>query len=358
MRVLIAPDSFGGTLSAPEAAQAIARGWRAVRPDDQLTLQPMSDGGPGFLDVMPGESHLLTVEGPTAEPVEAAWKLHGSTAYVESAQAAGLHLTDLRDPTTTTTYGVGQLVRAAVEQGATTVVLGLGGSATNDGGAGMLAALGIRREAADGSRLDPGGLPLAQAARLSGQPLAVDLVAATDVDNPLLGPDGATYVFGPQKGATAEQLEPLDKALGHWADLLEEHLGTTARDLPGAGAAGGLGFAVLALGGRRAPGVDLVISAAGLTAEGQDLVLTGEGCYDAQSLRGKVVGGIARMAQGAGVPCVVLAGRTEVGDRQRAAHGVDAAYSLVDLVGSERALDAPAEALATLAGGVAREWGV
>ncbi|MGB8650206.1 MAG: glycerate kinase, partial [Mycobacteriales bacterium] len=249
MRVLLAPDCFAGTLSADQAAQALAAGWRGVRPHDELVLLPMSDGGPGFLDALPGTRVTALVEDPLARPVLASFHLDGTTAYVESAQAAGLHLLDPadRDPTVTTTYGVGQLVAAAVGAGASRVVVGLGGTATNDGGAGLLAALGVQRADVAGARLAPGGLALASAARLAGDPLRVDLVAATDVDNPLLGPGGASRVFGPQKGASAEQVAALDAALAHWADLLEAHLGVAARDLPGAGAAGGLGFALLAL---------------------------------------------------------------------------------------------------------------
>lgn len=363
MRVLLAPDCFGGTLSAPEAARAIADGWRRVRPDDELVLRPMSDGGPGFVDVMPGERRSLTVEDPLARPVEASWRLDGGTAYVECAHACGLHLLDEgeRDPGVTTTYGVGQLVRAAVEAGATRVVLGLGGSSTNDGGAGMLAALGVRREDAAGERLAPGGLPLLRAARLVGTPLAVPgLVVATDVDAPLLGPHGASRVFAPQKGADGALVQALEAAVGRWADLLEAHLGVAVRDQPGAGAAGGLGFAALALGGRREPGADLVARAVGLpgaVAEAE-LVLTGEGAFDHTSLRGKVVSGVARAAQEGALPCVALAGQVSVGRREAAAAGVEQAYSLAEEVGLEQALARPAEALATLASRVARDWGV
>ena len=360
MRVLLAPDSFGGTLTAREAAQAMARGWREARPGDDIVLLPMSDGGPGFLDAMPGELHAVTVQGPLADPVRAAFKLDGRTGYVETAQACGLHLVEVRDPTVTTSYGVGQLVSAAVARGAKTVVLGLGGSATNDGGAGMLAALGVRREDAAGERLAPGGLALAGAARLVGELRGVGLVAATDVDNPLLGEQGATRVFGPQKGATPAQVQALEQALTHWADLLETHLGTTARDLPGAGAAGGMGFAILAAGGTRAPGFVLVATAVDLGAKvaAVDLVVTGEGSFDHQSLRGKVVSGVAGYAQQDGRPCLVLAGRVSVGRRELAAAGIEVAYSLEDAVGRERAVNAPAEALATLARGVAQDWSV
>lgn len=360
MRVVLAPDSFGGTLAASEAADAMAAGWREVRPADELTLLPMSDGGPGFLDAMPGERFELTVEDPLARPVTAAYRVDGRTGYVEAAQACGLHLVEQRDPTITTTYGVGQLVRAAVERGAGTVVLGLGGSATNDGGAGMLAALGLRREDTRGERLAPGGLALAAAHRLVGRLVDVHLVAATDVDNPLLGPYGASQVFGPQKGASPDQVAALDRALEHWADLLEVHLGRKARDLLGAGAAGGIGFAILAAGGVRVSGAGLVAEKVGLAdaVSGADLVVSGEGSYDAQSLRGKVVCAVAAAAQAQGVPCVVLAGRMSVGRREAGAAGVEAAYSLVDEVGLERALSQPVESLATLAKRVAGQWGV
>ncbi|MGZ6825976.1 MAG: glycerate kinase family protein [Mycobacteriales bacterium] len=363
MRVLLAPDCFGGTLSAPEAAQALADGWRRVRPHDELVQVPLSDGGPGFVDVLPGERRRLVVEDPLARPVEAVWLLDGTTAYVECAQACGLHLLTEgeRDPAVTTTYGVGQLVRAAVDAGATRVVLGLGGSATNDGGAGMLAALGVRREDAAGVRLDPGGLPLRDAARLVGLPVAVPgLVVATDVDAPLLGPHGATRVFGPQKGAGPELVAALEDAVAHWAGLLEDHLGVDVRDLPGAGAAGGLGFAALALGARREAGLDVVARAVGLAdrVAAADLVLTGEGAFDATSLRGKVVSGVARAAQEGGLPCVVLAGQVAVGRREAAAAGVEQAYALADEVGLAEALARPAEALAVLASRAARDWGV
>lgn len=360
MRVVVAPDCFAGTLSAAQAAEAIADGWRTTRPADELVLLPMSDGGPGFLDALPGTLVTALVEDPLARPALASFRLDGRTAYVESAQACGLHLLEPeeRDPAVTTTYGVGQLVIAAVEAGAGRVVLGLGGSATNDGGAGLLAALGVRREDADGARLPPGGQALARAARLVGRPRPVELVAATDVDNPLLGPHGATRVFGPQKG-TAD-LDALEAALSWWADLLEGHLGLTVRDAPGAGAAGGLGFAVLAAGGERVSGVQVVAEAIGLATavQGADLVLTGEGAFDVSSLRGKVVSGVAAAAQQEGVPCVVLAGQVSVGRRQAAAAGVEAAYSLEEEVGPERALEEAGEALATLAARVAGTWSV
>jgi len=357
VRVVLAPDCFTGTLSAVAAASAMAEGWARTRPQDELVLLPMSDGGPGFLDAVPGALVTLLVEDPLARPTLGAYRLDGDTAYVESAQACGLHLLDPdeRDPAVTTTYGVGQLVRAAAEAGARRVVVGLGGSGTNDGGAGFLAALGVRREGADGERLAPGCLPLLGATRLVGVPLDVELVAATDVDNPLLGEHGATRTFGPQKGA--QDLDALEAALAHWADLVEAHL-KPARDLPGAGAAGGLGFAILACGGSRTSGVSVVAEATGLAAAlvGADLVVTGEGSFDWQSLRGKVVSGVAAAAAEEAVPCVVVAGRASVGRREAAAAGIEATYSLEDEVGPGAALDDAAEALATVCSRVARAW--
>lgn len=363
MRVLVAPDCFAGTLSAVAAAAAMAVGWQSVRPGDEVVVLPMSDGGPGFLDCLPGTAVTVTVEDPLARPIPARFLLDGTTAYVESALACGLDLVDTsdRDVGASTTYGVGQLVREAVAAGASRVMVGLGGSATNDGGSGFLAALGVRREDAAGERLRPGGLALCDAARLVGKPVldGVELVAATDVDAPLLGAHGASAVYGRQKGASAADVVALESALGHWADLLEGHLSVAARDRPGAGAAGGLGFAMLAVGGTRVAGVDVVAKAVGLAdaIAAADLVLTGEGSFDGQSLRGKVVAGVARAALAQGLPCVVLAGQVSVGRREAATAGVEASYSLVEACGRERALTDPAGALAELAAVVAREWG-
>ena len=368
MRVLFAPDGFGGTLSAVQAAEAMAEGWRRQAPGDALELVPMSDGGPGFVDVLAGAltGRLVTatVEDPLARPVPAALLLHGTTAYVESAQACGLHLLAAgeRDPRRTTTYGVGQLLTAALDAGATRIVVGLGGSATNDGGAGLLAALGLARLDAAGERLAPGGAALRQLAGLTGQPdprlAGVDLVAATDVDAPLLGLHGATSVFGPQKGAGREDVLVLDAALERWIDVLEDHLGVRVRDEPGAGAAGGLGAALLALGARRESGAALVRDVLGLAERVGDagLVVTGEGTFDAGSLRGKVVSGVAALANEHGLPLLVLAGQVRLGRRETAAAGVDAAYAVVDEVGLAAALAQPAEQLAALAARVAREW--
>ena len=370
MRVLITPDSFGGTLSAAEAATAIADGWAAGAGHDTLQTRPLSDGGPGFVDVLHatlgGDLLAVTVPDPLGRVVPATVLVAGDTAYIESAQACGLHLLapHERDPRSTTTYGVGVLIAAAVESGARTLVVGLGGSGTNDGGAGALAALGAAPVGPGGAALLYGGESLLACTGLTGEPRlrGVQLVAASDVDNPLLGLYGASAVFGPQKGATPDDVQVLDAALSRWADVLERELETSPLGLgtlAGGGAAGGLGAALLALGARRASGIGLVRELIGLdeALDEADLVITGEGSFDFQSLRGKVVAGVAEAAVERGVPCVVLAGRVEVGRRELAAAGVEAAYSLVEHVGSvDRAMSNASGGLTALAERVAREW--
>ncbi|MFL6138291.1 MAG: glycerate kinase [Frankiaceae bacterium] len=348
MRVVIAPDSFSGSLSAMAACAAMVAGWRAAAPDDEITGVPLSDGGPGFVAVLHaalgGEQVTVTVADPLERPVAATYLRVGDVAYVESAQACGLHLLDPaeRDPTRTTTRGVGQLLAHAVDAGAKRLVVGLGGSATNDGGAGLAAALG--------------GLPAAAAALAP-----VELVAATDVDSPLLGPSGASAVYGPQKGATDEQVQELDRRLADWATELAAVAGRDVAPEPGAGAAGGLGAALLALGASRVSGIGVVMDAVGLRdlVGTADLVVTGEGSFDHQSLRGKVVTGVAALALQAAVPCLVLAGKVQVGRQEMAAAGVEAAYDLVSVAGSERVAAEQASAtLIELARGVAERWSV
>ncbi|MDG4799521.1 glycerate kinase [Micromonospora sp. WMMD980] len=376
MRVLLCPDKFAGTLPAPDVAAAVAEGWRTVAPGDDLLLKPLADGGPGFVAVLAEAlgGRRLTV--PTVDPLgrPAAGEIlltDDGVAYLESAQACGLHLLSAaeRDPKVTTSYGLGLLVAAAVEAGARTVVIGLGGSATNDGGAGMLVPLGVTGLDAGGRALPYGGAALAGVATLDGVPRlrGVSLVAATDVDNPLLGLHGASSVFGPQKGADRADVLLLDAALERWADVLVERLpgcppGLGA--LPGGGAAGGLGAAVLALGGRCSSGIGLVTRAVGLDValDAADLVITGEGSFDHQSLRGKVVAGVAGAARDRGVPCVVLAGRVSTGRREAAAAGVTEAYSLVEHFGGEArggvaaAMERPAEGLRALGARLAGQW--
>ena len=362
MRVLVAPDSFGGTLTAVEAAAAIAGGFRDVSDRVEIVEMPMSDGGPGFLDVLAsrltGERRSATVRGPLGDPVTADVLVADGTAYVEAAQAAGLHLLDpdRRDPRRTTSYGVGELIAGTVT-GVRRVVVGLGGTATNDGGAGMWAALGAQ----PADRLAAGGAALAQLTGvLPPHPIRVSLVAATDVDNPLLGPNGASAVYGPQKGADREAVLDLDDALRQWADVVESVIAEPGlRNRPGAGAAGGLGFGLLALGASVTSGFEIVADAVDLTdaVMAADLVVTGEGSLDAQSLRGKVVAGVARRAQEFGVPCVVVAGQADVGRRDAAAAGVDDIEAVADRLGSvEAALAAGAEGVRQAAAGLARRW--
>ncbi|GAA1792961.1 glycerate kinase [Planosporangium flavigriseum] len=374
MRVLVGPDKFAGTLSAAEAAAAVVEGWREVAPDDEITVRPLSDGGPGFLDSLSLDS--LSLDGarripvdtydPLGRPVAGAVLLDGETAYVESAQACGLHLLAPaeRDPRVTTSYGLGPLISAAVEHGARDVVVGLGGSATNDAGAGMLAALDAAPLDAGGYALPYGGAALVACARLGGVPRlrGVRLVAATDVDNPLTGLHGASSVFGPQKGASRADVLELDAALAKFAEVLERDLPGCPpglADAPGAGAAGGLGAAILALGGRCESGIGLVrrLSRLDEVLDAVDVVITGEGSFDHQSLRGKVISGVAEAARDRGLPCVVLAGRISAGRREAARIGVTAAHSLEEHFGSvEEAMSRPAEGLRALGARAARQW--
>ncbi|WP_306209434.1 glycerate kinase family protein [Actinoplanes sp. RD1] len=368
VRVLICPDKFAGTLSAAEVAAAVAQGWHEVAPADECVLRPLSDGGPGFVDVLGtalgGRRTTVATVDPLGRPVRGEVLLAGTTAYVESAQACGLHLltAEERNPNTTTSYGLGLLLAAAVEAGASEVVVGLGGSAVNDAGAGMLAALGAGPVDVGGYALPYGGAALGTAEALAGTPQLrqVSLVAATDVDNPLTGLYGASNVFGPQKGATREDVMRLDAALEHFSGVLEKAFGVEGlASMPGAGAAGGIGAALLALGGRVVSGIGLVTRLIGLDASlaAAELVITGEGSFDHQSLRGKVTAGIANQARDHGLPCVVVAGRNETGHREAAAAGVTETYALVEHYGStERALAEPAAGLREIGARLARQW--
>lgn len=367
MRLVVAPDKFAGTLSAAQAAAAVREGWTRQAPGDEVVTAPMSDGGPGFVDVLHavrgGDLLAVTVTGPHGRPTPATLLLDGRTAYVESAQACGLQLVpaDQRDPEGASTVGVGELLLAAVDAGAERVVVGLGGSATNDAGAGLLSALGAGADAdlTRGPRTlqDVTTVDLAPArARLRG----VELIAATDVDNPLLGLFGATKVFGAQKGLPQERMAAVDAALERFV-VAALGVGVVQRkpsDAPGAGAAGGLGFALLVLGAERRSGIGLVADAVGLPAAARtaDLVLTGEGAFDFSSRAGKVVAGVAAVAAEAVRPCIVLAGEVLVGSREMRTMGIESAYAVTDLVGRERALAEPAASLAALAERVARSW--
>lgn len=368
VRVLICPDKFAGTLSAPDVASAVASGWLACAPGDDLVERPLSDGGPGFVEVLSGAvgGRLLPVEtvDPLGRPARGEVLLSGTTAYLESAQACGLHLLTKqeRNPNITTSYGLGLLMAAAVEAGAAELVIGLGGSAVNDGGAGLLAALGAAPIDVAGHALPYGGMFLNSAVALDGQPRLrqARIVAATDVDNPLTGLYGASKVYGPQKGATEEDVFRLDAALEQFAGVLERAFGVTGLTVaPGGGAAGGIGAALIALGGRVTSGIGLVSALIGLEKEldAADLVITGEGSFDHQSLRGKVVAGIAGGARDRGLPCVVVCGRNETGYREAAGAGVTETLSLTDHFGSEEiALAEPARGLRELAERLSRQW--
>jgi len=353
LRVLIAPDCYGDSLTAVQAAQAIAAGWRRARPADELTLAPQSDGGPGFVDVLAGrlgERRTLRVTGPLTEQVDADWVFDAATpgtAYIECAQACGLAL--LGGPPTVHTAlaahsrGVGQLVAAALEAGAGRIVVGLGGSACTDGGRGLVEEL-----AADGDSAT--SMIEAARRRLAG----VELIAATDVEHPLLGPMGAARVFGPQKGADPDTVLVLEHRLTEWAAALDAAAGRSVSTEPGAGAAGGLGAALLALGGRRESGAAVIAEHTRLSDDlaAAELVITGEGRFDDQSLHGKVVSALAACARGA--PVVVLAGQIAADLRTNTAAmadaGITAAFAVADHAGSvQLAIDDAANQLTGLA---------
>jgi len=342
MRILVAPDKFTGTLTAAQAADAIAEGWHRYAPDDLVTCIPMSDGGPGFRDAV---ANLIE-----RDP---------STAYIESADFCGPSMVEGVWKASTTAVGVA--VRDAIAGEATKIVVGLGGSGTNDGGAGFLAALGATADVS----LDAGPAGLRDISELDLTAVrdamrGVELIGAADVDIPLLGLFGATKTFGPQKGLSDADLLVVDRILDQFVGVV---LGPTPSErrlaeTPGAGAAGGLGFGILAAGGTVTRGVDLVAEAVGLAAAcaNHGLVLTGEGTFDHTSRSGKVVYGVAQAAGAAARPCVVLAGQVTVGARESRAMGVDAAYAMADLVGLDTAMAQPSEALARLAERAARTW--
>lgn len=331
MRVLVAPDKFRGTLTARQAAEAVAAGWRRTRPDDRLDLAPMADGGEGtmaaLVDALHGVVVRITVTGPREDQVGAEFGIAegeaGRLAVVEMASASGLALLSpsRRDPLLTTTRGTGELILAALDHAPNRLLVGSGGSATNDGGAGMAQALGVRLLDEQGRDLGAGGAALAGLARIDASGIdrrlrGVTFVAATDVDNPLTGPAGASAVFAPQKGASADDVVTLDRALAHLAAVVERDLGVDLRDEPGAGAAGGLGFGLMAfLGAHVRPGVDVVADALGLPSRvaAADLAITGEGRLDAGSLRGKVPAGILRLGRELSVPVAIVCGEAEDG---------------------------------------------
>ena len=344
MKIVIAPDSFKDSLSAEKVADAIAAGLADVMPHAQLVKCPMADGGEGTVEaiVAAGNGQLRRnhVQGPLGAPVEAhwGWLPDSHTAIIEMAEASGLQLLkpEQRNACITSTFGTGELIKAALDAGARRVILAIGGSATNDAGAGALQALGLGLFDAQGNSLPRGGLALAHVARIELSGLdprlaEVRFEIAADVNNPLCGEHGASAIFGPQKGASAEQVQLLDQALRHFADHCANVLPKDVRHEPGSGAAGGLGFAAKAfLGAQFRAGVEVVAELVGLAeaVKGADLVITGEGRFDAQTLRGKTPFGVASIARAEGVPVVVLAGTLGEGYQALYEHGINAAFAI------------------------------
>jgi glycerate kinase len=371
MRVVVAPDKFKGSLTAGEAAAAIEAGLRRARPDVELVRVPVADGGDGTLAVVLSTGTAERVEvratGPTGEPVDAAIAITGDTAMVEMAEASGLRRLPggVPAPLTATTYGTGELISAALDRGVAKLVLGIGGSATNDGGTGMATALGARFLDKEGKQLPPGGAALMRLAKIEAGALdprlrEVEVTVACDVDNPLVGPDGAAAVFGPQKGAKPDDVLLLDSALRRYARALQDDLGLDLVTVPGTGAAGGLGAGAIAfLGAELKSGIQLVLDLAGFAdaIDGADLVITGEGSLDAQSLRGKAPFGVAQKAGEHGVPVVALAGVIEVPAKELRAAGFEEGHALSSLEPDvERSKRNAAELLERLAEKVGRAW--
>lgn len=343
MRIIVAPDSFKGSLSAVAAAEAMKRGVEDVFADAEVVMVPVADGGEGTVEALVraagGEFFRTVVSGPLGAPVEALWGMlaDGETAVVEMAAASGLTLLspEERNPLVASTAGTGQLAKAAFDKGARRIILGIGGSATNDGGAGFASALGIRFLDAEGRVLPEGGASLAGLERIdcgSADPRLreVSFVVACDVDNPLCGPQGASAVFGPQKGADPDTARRLDAALLRYGTVAARATGRDVANVPGAGAAGGLGAGLLFFtSASLRPGIEIVLETvrfASLVA-GADLVITGEGRSDGQTAHGKAPVGVAKIAGARGVPVVCLSGGLGPGYRDVYAHGIDAAHA-------------------------------
>jgi glycerate kinase len=344
--VLIAADKFKGSLTAVQVAERVTAGLRRVVPDLDVTAMPVADGGDGTVDaaVAAGfERREIRVAGPLGDEVTAAFAVRGDTAVVEMAEASGLQRLPkgVFAPLTSSTYGSGELLRAALDAGARTIVFGVGGSATTDGGAGMLSALGARFLDAEGEPVPPGGgaltdLASADLTGLDPRLTTVDLILASDVDNPLTGPKGAPAVYGPQKGATPDDVDALDAALGHYAKVLEEATGAKAAEYaaaPGAGAAGGIGFGALLLGARFRPGIEVMLDVLGFASalEGATLVITGEGSLDEQTLHGKAPAGVAAAARAEGKEVVAVCGRLALPPQSLGHAGIRRAYPLTSI---------------------------
>lgn len=346
MKIVLAPDSYKGSLTALELCQAMADGVRRVLPDAEIVNVPMADGGEGtvksLIDATGGRIISRTVTDPIGGKVDSFFGVlgDGKTAVIEMAAASGLPLIpqDKRDPRFTTTYGTGELILAAIEEGCNKILIGLGGSATNDGGAGMAQALGYRLLDKQGRDLPLGGLALKNLASIECSKRdprleRVEVIAACDVINPLVGPEGASAVYGPQKGATPDMIVELDQALQNYARVIQKDFGVAIVDLPGAGAAGGLGAGLMVFTGaglRR--GIEIVIETVGLKAKlaGADLVITGEGRIDGQTINGKTPIGVAKAAKAFNLPVLAIAGGLGSGVELVFEHGIDGVFSITD----------------------------
>lgn len=345
MKIVIAPDSFKESMTALQAANAIEQGFREIFPDADIVKIPMADGGEGtvqaLVDATDGEIVSVQVTGPLGEPVEAFFGLMGGgeTAVIEMAAASGIQLVpkEKRNPLITTTRGTGELILAALDRGVKHIIVGIGGSATNDGGAGMAQALGARLLDADGQDIGFGGGELHRLASidlggLDARLKGVKIEAACDVNNPLTGPRGASAVFGPQKGATPDMVEALDRNLSHYAAIIERATGLRIMDIPGAGAAGGLGGGLLAfLSAKLRRGIEIVLDAVQFEerVQGAALVVTGEGKIDSQTVHGKTPMGVAQAAKKFGIPVIGIAGTVSQDSAVVHEHGIDALFSIV-----------------------------
>ena len=369
-RVVVAPDKFKGCLTASEVADALTVGLLQTRPDLQVSRLPVADGGDGTVAAALSRGFAevgLQASGPTGQRQSVHYARNGSRALVELAGVCGLdRLPDrIPDPLGASTYGLGEVLHHAIAGGADTVVLGIGGSASTDGGAGMVQALGARLLDAEGRELERGAAALTRLHSLDLQAFrrtvaGVSFVVASDVDNPLLGPHGAAAVFGPQKGASPEHVERLEKGLARWAQVVAAATGSDFADRPGAGAAGGTGFAALALlGAELRPGIELILDLLDFAGAvgGADLVITGEGSLDDQSLSGKAPIGVAQAAGRAGVPVVAVAGRSRLTPEQLQRAGIQATYPLSELEPDpQRSMANAAPLLQRVGCTIAQDW--
>ncbi|WP_099140883.1 glycerate kinase [Xenorhabdus kozodoii] len=375
MKIVIAPDSFKESLSALQVAQAIERGFKEIYPQADYIKLPMADGGEGTVESLVaatgGKRIVCTVTDPLGQPVDAFFGLlgDGKTAVIEMAAASGLHLVPMaqRNPLITTSYGTGELILAALEQGAHKLVIGIGGSATNDGGAGMMQALGATLLDGDGRILPFGGAALTRLERIDLTHLdprlrQIELIVACDVDNPLCGELGASAVFGPQKGATPEMVKSLDSALHHYGVKIESLTGKRVIDAMGAGAAGGMGASLLGcLGAKLQPGIEIVIETLQLEDAilGADLVITGEGRLDSQTIHGKTPIGVARVAKKFGIPTIALVGGMSRDYHVVHQHGLDAVFSIIpEACSLADALANGADNLQVTARNIAAVWAI